>query len=74
MAGNRTRVDCLEGNHANLYTTIACLNLKSTRISKCKTRKSLSSFLFVDITNFHKNIFELFILYNFTKPNNQGPK
>ena len=23
MAGNRTRVDCLEGNHANLYTTIA---------------------------------------------------
>jgi hypothetical protein len=23
MAGNRTRVDCLEGNHANHYTTIA---------------------------------------------------
>ena len=22
-AGNRTRVDCLEGSHANLYTTIA---------------------------------------------------
>jgi hypothetical protein len=43
-------------------------------LSKCKTRKSLSSFLFVDITNFHENIFELFILYNFTKQNNQGPK
>ena len=26
MAGNRTRVDCLEGNHANLYTTIAANN------------------------------------------------
>ena len=23
MAGNWTRVDCLEGNHANHYTTIA---------------------------------------------------
>ena len=22
-AGNRTRIDCLEGNHANLYTTDA---------------------------------------------------
>ena len=43
-------------------------------LSKCKTHKNLSSFLFVEITNFHKNIFELFILYNFTKPNNQGPK
>ena len=25
MAGNRTRVDCLEGNHANHYTTIASI-------------------------------------------------
>ena len=23
MAGNRTRIDCLEGNHDNHYTTIA---------------------------------------------------
>ena len=23
-AGNRTRIDCLEGNHADLYTTDAC--------------------------------------------------
>ena len=23
MAGDRTRIDCLEGNHANLYTTDA---------------------------------------------------
>ncbi len=23
-AGSRTRVDCLEGNHANRYTTDAC--------------------------------------------------
>ena len=28
MAGNRTRVDCLEGNHANHYTTIAYYYLK----------------------------------------------
>ena len=26
-AGNRTRIDCLEGNHANLYTTDAMLKL-----------------------------------------------
>ena len=25
-AGNRTRIDCLEGNHANLYTTDALFN------------------------------------------------
>ena len=25
-AGNRTRIDCLEGNHADLYTTDACGN------------------------------------------------
>ena len=25
-AGNRTRIDCLEGNHANLYTTDATFN------------------------------------------------
>ena len=24
-AGNRTRIDCLEGNHADLYTTDACV-------------------------------------------------
>ena len=24
LAGNRTRIDCLEGNHASLYTTDAC--------------------------------------------------
>ena len=23
MAGDRTRIDCLEGNHADHYTTIA---------------------------------------------------
>ena len=23
MAGDRTRIDCLEGNHADRYTTIA---------------------------------------------------
>jgi hypothetical protein len=34
MAGNRTRVDCLEGNHANHYTTIAfeCHMLAKRRI------------------------------------------
>ena len=25
MAGDRTRIDCLEGNHADHYTTIAVL-------------------------------------------------
>jgi hypothetical protein len=39
MAGNRTRVDCLEGNHANLYTTIACYALKSSRIIHLKLIK-----------------------------------
>ena len=24
MAGNRTRINCLEGNYAHHYTTIAC--------------------------------------------------
>ena len=24
-AGNRTRINCLEGNYANHYTTVACL-------------------------------------------------
>lgn len=28
MAGNRTRVNCLEGSYAHHYTTIACWNLK----------------------------------------------
>ena len=26
-AGNRTRIDCLEGNHANLYTTDALVKI-----------------------------------------------
>jgi hypothetical protein len=54
MAGNRTRVDCLEGNHANLYTTIACYTLKSSRIIHYITHKNLSTPLFADIANFHK--------------------
>ncbi len=29
MAGSRTRVGCLEGNHANRYTTNACPTLSS---------------------------------------------
>ena len=49
MAGNRTRVDCLEGNHANLYTTIACFIWKSARFYRYVTHKSLSSVLFADI-------------------------
>ena len=32
-AGNRTRIDCLEGNHANLYTTDADDRLCPTVIS-----------------------------------------
>ncbi len=28
MAGNRTRVNCLEGSYAHHYTTIATLHLK----------------------------------------------
>ena len=51
MAGNRTRVDCLEGNHANLYTTIACYTLKSFNYI---THKNLSTPLFADIASFHK--------------------
>ena len=30
MAGNWTRVDCLEGNHANHYTTIAAVDKGNT--------------------------------------------
>ena len=30
MAGNWTRVDCLEGNHANHYTTIANIMTRNT--------------------------------------------
>ena len=29
-AGSRTRIDCLEGNHANRYTTDATEQLRST--------------------------------------------
>ena len=41
-AGNRTRIDCLEGNHANLYTTDACLKLTGFNRNEhnCHRRKS----------------------------------
>ena len=36
MAGNRTRVNCLEGNYANHYTTIAsCENWLEKSTNSC---------------------------------------
>ena len=37
MAGNRTRIDCLEGNHDNHYTTIA----------SCRTRLAQLNVLYI---------------------------
>ena len=38
MAGDRTRIDCLEGNHADHYTTIAYYE---TFTKSFKTKKNI---------------------------------
>ena len=43
MAGNRTRIDCLEGNHDNHYTTIACTNVKHCFIVTNPLKKKLTA-------------------------------
>ena len=43
MAGNWTRVDCLEGNHANHYTTIAIILRQGSNISQLSSlRESIN--------------------------------
>ena len=44
MAGDRTRIDCLEGNHADHYTTIAILYQKRESIYTIELRKTISNF------------------------------
>ena len=43
MAGDRTRIDCLEGNHADHYTTIAGLQEKWLNVYSC--HNSFSPFI-----------------------------
>ena len=43
MAGDRTRIDCLEGNHADHYTTIAELQRKMLNLYSC--HNSFSPFI-----------------------------
>ena len=41
MAGNRTRINCLEGNYAHHYTTIAA---RAATVLEARLRAATSSF------------------------------
>ena len=58
-AGNRTRIDCLEGNHANRYTTDACWLLREVIcMSFLATDLAYIPLLFTSTSLSHKICFQ----------------